>query len=67
MYSEPILNRERYNQIFMDVPEVEEEKAPQLKCSFCGSTYSLFGLPNGMVACDGCLTDLEGETEWEGR
>lgn len=60
---------ECYKMMFEDAPPLEEEPEVEsdLKCKFCGGTKELFGLPDGTVCCDMCMTDLEGETEWEGR
>lgn len=64
-------NEELYTRTFypdLCEPEVEEPKVESdLRCKFCGGKKELFGLPDGTVCCDMCMTDLEGETEWEGR
>ena len=64
-------NEELYTRTFypdLCEPDVEEpEVESDLRCKFCGGTKELFELPHGTVCCDMCMTDLEGETEWEGR
>lgn len=60
------MNHERYMQMFEAGHSMSREEK-KLRCQFCGGTKHLYGLPDGTVACEGCSTDLEGETEWEGN